>query len=162
MANTVTLRGQTYPVEPFTMIHMSVVAQVMRQQANGQYGMAGLKEQTEAAEMIKLVICPDIPDDWIYLNRSGRYVFLLEPDEVSILSLQFIKICYQKELEKAEKSKDTERVAILKQQVSHYGDLIAEGANLIQGDNQPEPEKTPGNFSDLLTAPTAACEVTAS
>lgn len=100
---TITIQGKKYPVEEFTAAHLAQVRKIVRKNGPGKndWEIAGIRAQSEAGEVVKEVIIPDLPDSVITVRSNGIYVWLLEAAELSALLLKITKVFRQRSLEKA-------------------------------------------------------------
>ena len=135
MADFIEIRGIEYPVERFTDAHLKIVQEVLTADENGSWVPAGFKQQSEAAEVILEVICPDLPESVIRVNRRGKYVWLLDIAEISYLLLQIVKIYRTRKLAVAQARKAIAEVAEEKKWLAEIEGYLSENrAILAQGD----------------------------
>lgn len=92
MLETVRVRGIDYPVKNFSDLHLRVINEMFSQKPGGVYEIGGFVSQCNAAEVVKEVILPDLPDDVISVTARNKYIWQLSAVELPFLLLQIIRV----------------------------------------------------------------------
>lgn len=127
-AYTVTIRGKEYPVEEFTTAHLRMVTKVVqRNPKTRKWEMGSFSEQSEAAEVVLEAIIPTLPDSIIKARDSGRFIWLLEDEELSEFLLRIVQIYWERRDKEAQESGDTAAIAQSQKELQGISELISNG-----------------------------------
>lgn len=101
MTDTVAIRGRDYKIESFSDLHLSTINNLLNDLGNLQY-------QSDAGFVLKEIILPDLPLDLIRQSANGKYIILLNANEINDVIIAIMKVYYSRELTKATESGDKE------------------------------------------------------
>lgn len=133
----VELLGVSYAVLPFTDNHVQRLGKMLVQDGVN-WKLGDFSAQCEAAEIVKEVICPDLPSEAIRVSSSGRYIWMLETVEICTFLLKLVRLFFVRQLRVARKEKDRQQIAFLEERITEYDALLS-----LEYQDEEEPELTP-------------------
>lgn len=125
IADSVTVKGIEYPVMPFTDAHLLAIGGSFQRQGN-YFDLGSFKQQSEAAEVIKEVVVPDLPANVISISKNGKYIWMLERLEIAMFVLQIVRLYFVRQLRLFRESGNTEKTAELEKKIGEYNAILAE------------------------------------
>lgn len=132
MANTeldqVVILDKSYPVMPFTATQLLSVAKMLVENEQGNWEIGPFRAQCEAAEIVKEVICPDLPAEIISVSKTGKYIWGIEYKDLTILLKDLMRIWNLRQIKVAKDKGDKDLIKELEQQLKEFDTRIAETA----------------------------------
>ena len=110
-------------------MHLSTINNLLSDLGNLQY-------QSDAGFVLKEIILPDLPVDLIRQSANGKYIILLNANEINDVIVAIMKVYYNRELVKATDSGDKEYEAQIKANMTELQLSTTIGSNVPSSTQQ--------------------------
>lgn len=127
-----------YPVLPFTATQVLAVAKMLQETSTGNWELASFKTQCEAAEIVKEVIIPDLPESVITVSRTGRYVWMIELKDMTKFLTDLMRLYQVRQIRVAKAKNDKATLKALEQHLKEYDAQLSAAVNANAAAPQPE------------------------
>ncbi|ELS01163.1 hypothetical protein Xen7305DRAFT_00008650 [Xenococcus sp. PCC 7305] len=108
MQKTLNIRGKDYEIQEFSNLHIGVLQQFLISTASLDFG---IQAQNDIGFVLKEVILPGLPDNLIKKIAEGKYVLLLDMEEVSQITAELSRYFAEMRLSQAKEREDSEAIA---------------------------------------------------
>lgn len=106
MTDAVTIRGNSYEVQPFSDLQLAPILKILSSIASLDLD---LEQQFQVGFLLREVFFEDLPSDIVKVTRSGNCILLLDIDELSQLTQDLSKIHAERGVQSSRDRGDNER-----------------------------------------------------
>lgn len=122
-ADAVKIRGTEYEAMPFTDYHLDRIGRCITVEGRN-YGLGSFDELSEAAQVLKNVILPDLPVEIVYKSKSGDYVWMLDQMEILQVLLNVVRLFHVRQLREARAKGNSKAIAFFGERVEEFTSLL--------------------------------------